>query len=191
MQAKDNYLVIDIETAPWFAKEYAAIWPKSKKKPGIHAIVSQVVCVGLREHGQTSMIAPPEFPSEKKVLEWLQGILKEHQNSDIVGFNIKNFDFPFLQVRAAKYGLKLDLPDKRSVRGKDLFESLGGKWQTDVSSCSLTELAWFLYGECKKTDGGDVAGWWAEKNYDAIKGHCAEDVELTDRIYQDFRGKLW
>jgi DNA polymerase elongation subunit (family B) len=183
-----SYLVLDIESAPWMADEYAAIWPKSKKRAGLHAIISQVVCVGLRESGQTSMIAPPEFTSEKKVLEWVQVVLREHKNSDIVGYNTKNFDFPFLQIRAAKYGIKLDLPDKRALRNKDIFEAMGGKWATDVSSCSLSELAFLLYAEGKKTDGGDVARWWSEKNYEAIKRHCAEDVELTDRVYNDLKG---
>lgn len=191
MQDKDNYLVIDIESAPWYAQEYATIWPKSKKRAGIHAIISQVVCVGLRENGQTSMIAPPEFSSEKKVLEWLQKVLKDHQNSDIVGFNTENFDFPFLQVRAVKYGLSLKLPEKRSGRSRDIFAALGGKWATDVSACSLSELGWLLYGEAKKTDGSDVAKWWAAKDYEAIKGHCQEDLELTDRIFQDLREALW
>lgn len=186
-----THLVIDIETTPWQPVEYARIWPKSKKKPGIHAICSQVVCIGLRENGHSSTIAPPEFASEKACLEWFGKVLREHRNHDLVGFNSKTFDFPILQLRAMKYGIKLDLPDKRSLRNRDIFDALGGKWATDVSSCSLSELAYLLYGEGKKTDGKDVAAWWLQKDYEAIKSHCIEDIELTDRIYQDLKEVLW
>jgi DNA polymerase elongation subunit (family B) len=186
-----NHIVIDIETAPDRAGEYARLWPKSKKKQGIHAIISQVVCIGLSVNGEKpEAIDRIDYESEKALLLSLSEKLNALKPT-IIGYNSKGFDLPILQLRAAKAGIKLDLPDKRSPRCIDLYEHLGGKWQTDTSACSLSELAWFLYGTPKTSGGEEVAAWWAKKDLQSIREHCLADVELTNRIYKDYRGVLW
>lgn len=187
-------LIIDIETVPHRYVEYRESFPKSKKKPGLHAIISEVVAIGLVDGMQPSVLSQSkqgEFQSEAELLDWVAKALKEHQNDPIIGFNIKNFDLPLLQLRAAKYGIKLDIPDRHSKRIIDIYEALGGKWATDISACSLSELAWFLYGTPKQSSGADVAEMWAKGDIAGIRGHCLEDVTLTSKIYKDFLGVLW
>lgn len=200
-------IVIDIETTPDRASEYAKLWPKSKKKPGIHAILSQVVCIGIAVNGKKpEAIDRLYYDTERDMFVALAELLEgtKHPWSmppdilpvkcidpTLIGFNIKTFDLPILQLRAAKAGIKLNLPDKRSPRCIDLFDLLGGKWQTDTSACSLSELAWFLYGTPKTSSGGDVATWWAKGDLQSIREHCLADVELTGKIYQDYMGVLW
>lgn len=184
-------LIIDIETAPNWYEEYRAAFPKSKKRPGLHAIISQVVCIGLHDGIEPSCIGVDEFDTEQAMLEWFSGILREHKNDPLVGFNIKNFDLPLLQLRAAKYGIKLEIPDRHSKRIIDIYEALGGKWATDISACSLSELAWFLYGQPKQSSGADVAEMWAKGDIAGIREHCLEDIMQTSKIYQDFQGVLW
>jgi len=182
---------MDIETAPYRTDEYASAFPKSKKKPGLHAIVSQVVAVGLCVDGHPSVIGWSEFGSEKAILERLAIALQQSSNYNMVGFNIRKFDIPVLRTRAVKYGLRLDLPNERSPRLTDIYEAMGGKWAADVSSCTLSELGWHLYGQGKATDGGDVARWFASGEFEKIEAHCLEDIVLTDRVFRDFRGALW
>ncbi len=197
-------LIIDIETAPHRFNDYHAAFPKSKKKPGLHAIISEVVAIGFVDGVQPSVLSrgleqaiesktdPCGLTdSEHALLSWLASALREHKNDPLVGYNIKNFDIPFLQIRAAKYGIKLDFPDRRSPRIIDIYDCCGGKWQGDVSSCSLSELGWFLYGQPKQSSGADVAEMWAKGDIAGIRGHCLEDILLTSKIYQDFRGVLW
>ena len=132
-----------------------------------------------------------DFETEPDLLEWFARVLREHKNAPLVGYNIKNFDIPFLQLRAAKHGIKLEFPDRRSQRIVDIYDCLGGKWQSDVSSCSLSELGWALYGEGKATDGSSVAEWWAAGDINSIREHCLEDCILCNRIYNDLKGVLW
>lgn len=186
-----NYLVVDIETAPDRHEEYAAHWPKSKKKPSLHAIISQVVCIGLSDNGQKSVIDRQEHDSEKDMLRWFNDVLREHKNDDFVTFNGKAFDCPFLQIRAAKYGIHMALPDKRALRNKDIYEAIGGKWQSEVSSCSLSELTWFLFGAGKDHNGGEVADWWEKGELATIAKYCLSDVEWTERIYRDYGSAWW
>ena len=183
----NNILVFDIESAADRYEEYRGVFPKSKKKPGIHAIISRVVAIGYDLGGYQKVI----MGEEEAILKEFADLLNEHRTATLVGYNIKNFDIPLLQLRAAKYGIKLYLPDRRSQRICDLFDILGGKWQTDVSACSLSELHWFLYGAGKQTNGCDIAKMWEDHDLEGIHFHCLEDIEITSRIYNDFKGPLW
>ena len=180
-------IIFDIETIPDRLSEYNQAFPKSKKKAGIHAIISRVVAIGYDLGGYQKVI----MGEEEEILGEFADLLNEHRTATLVGFNIKNFDIPLIRLRAAKYGIKLYLPDRRSQRICDLFDVLGGKWQTDVSACSLSELHWFLYGAGKQTNGCDIAQMWEDNDLESIRAHCSEDVEITSRIYNDFRGQLW
>lgn len=178
-----NPLIFDIETVPDRFDDYSQAFPKSKKKPGLHAIISRVVAIGYEVDGHRKAIAG----DEPAMMGEFDDLLKEHRTSTIVGFNIKNFDIPVLRMRAAKHGIKLDFPDRRSQRICDLFEILGGKWQTDVSACSLRELIWYFYGETASThSGADVAEMWKRGDMAGICDHCLEDVEFLRRLYDDF-----
>ena len=119
-------LIIDIETVPHRSAEYHEYFPKSKKKPGLHAIISEVVCVGVvGTDGRACVLSQNDSnpQNEHGLLNWLAGILKVTGDCPLLcGFNIKNFDLPLLQLRAAKYGIKLDIPDRHSKRIIDLYE---------------------------------------------------------------------
>jgi predicted PolB exonuclease-like 3'-5' exonuclease len=180
-------IIFDIETIPDRLTEYNQAFPKSKKKAGIHAIISRVVAVGYDLGGYRKVI----MGEEEEILGEFADLLNEHRTATLVGFNVKNFDIPLLQLRAARYGIKLCLPDRRSQRICDLFDILGGKWQTDVSACSLSELHWFLYGAGKQSNGCDIAKMWEDHDLEGIRAHCAEDCQITFDIYNDFKGVLW
>lgn len=182
-----DYLVLDIETSPNRAVEYKQHFPDSKKKPGLHAIISEVVCIGLSFSGERTVILDRQnHDSEKSLLESLRDILNTHRGERFVTFNGKQFDTQILKIRAMKHGIRMPLPEQRSPLHVDLYDILGGKWQSDVSSCSLRELIWMMYGEVASTEGGNqVATWYADGELVKIAEHCEEDVRYTARLYQD------
>ena len=182
-----NPIIFDIETISDREEEYRLAFPKSKKRGGIHAIISRVVAIGYQLGGYQNVI----MGDEKEILTEFANLLQDHRGGTLVGFNVKNFDIPVLSLRAAKHGIKMDLPNRRSQRILDLFEALGGKWQTDTSACSLSELHWYLYGTGKQTNGSDIAQMWADGDLEGIRVHCAEDCAITSKIYNDFQGVLW
>ncbi len=188
-------IVIDIETAPHKAEEYKANWPASKKKPGLHALISEVCCIGIYEleSNHASVISRSNMASEEEILSWACKLFRERRNDTIVTYNGKAFDAPILGLRASLYGIPLNkyLPDKRSQRHKDLYDILGGKWATDISSCSLSELAWCLLGTPKSSNGSDVAKWFSEGDYEKIDNHCLEDIKITTEIYNKLKGIYW
>ena len=109
-------IIFDIETIPDRLTEYNQAFPKSKKKAGIHAIISRVVAIGYDLGGYRKVI----MGEEEEILGEFADLLNEHRTATLVGFNIKNFDIPLIRLRAAKYGIKLYLPDRRSQRICDL-----------------------------------------------------------------------
>jgi len=184
--------VIDIESAPWNYEDYKEQFESSKKKPGLHAIISQIVCIGIHEieSNHSSVISLSNCDTETAILDAFTIAMKGRKADTMITFNGKAFDVPVLAIRAAKHGIPLKkcLPDNRSPRHIDIYADwLGGKWQSDIASCSLDELSWTLYGECKKSNGNQVAKWFSEGDYDAIDRHCLDDIKLTARIYNDLK----
>lgn len=187
--------VIDIETAPWNYEDYKEQFENSKKKPGLHAIISQVACIGIHEidTNHSSVLSLTEFDSEASILEWFYNLIKARKNDTLVSFNGKAFDLPVLGLRAAKHGIPLKrcLPENRSIRHVDIYDAIGGKWQSDISSCSLSELAWLILGTPKESNGADVAIWFSEGEYEKIDRHCLNDVKITGELYKRLKGVYW
>ena len=54
---------------------------------------------------------------------------------------------------------------------------------------SLDALAWILLGKRKTMTGADVAGLWADGEYDRIAQYNVEDVETTRAVHKILCGK--
>lgn len=194
MMDEDSYMVFDIETVPDVRyEEYTRMFPKSKKRPGLHAFLSRVVAIGVATANEkTCVVADGDFVSERDLIEWFNRKCTSCPDARLVGYNIKNFDIPFLRTRAALLGASCSLPHRNSARIVDIYDLMGGKWQTDVSSGSLSELSWYLFGKPKDTgDGNQVATWFANGDMDRICEHCQEDIEICEKLYRSYKGILF
>lgn len=201
-------IILDIETIPsptW--PDYQAQHAKTKKRPGIHALVSEVACVGTMEFDDSHEdIKVFQCLSEDKsncevtiltdVYEYLAS-LNSPARVKFVTFNGFLFDFPFLRVRGmvrnVPIGSVLPREDKKYPASNhlDLLASFGGKWQTDVSAGSLDDMLWALTGKGKDTQGDSVAKWYEEGNHEAIAGHCTEDLHATRTLLNRMRGNYF
>ncbi len=72
------------------------------------------------------------------------------EGKTLVSFNGKRFDWPFIEGRALRHGLKIPMPRAHF----DLLHLARSKWKLQVPNCRLQTLEYFLCGRSRE---GDVA----------------------------------
>jgi len=77
------------------------------------------------------------FDSEKTMLEKLIQTIRERKIDVVVGYNSDNFDFPYIEDRAKKFGLKLDIgidgeEVKSERRGMNMGARVKGRPHVDL-----------------------------------------------------------
>ena len=95
-------MVLDIETIPFKFDEYKSMNPATKKKAGLHDLISQVVCAGVMVDGKKKIFIDK---SEQVVLTKLYdcfdiglNLTKNYASTCIIGYNTIDFDFSMLKV---------------------------------------------------------------------------------------------
>jgi DNA polymerase elongation subunit (family B) len=160
-------------------KKSARVKSKADKK-GLHFLTGRIVCVAVKPIGKEPLIFHGE---EGVLLRELHEYLSARHPSTIVGFNIMEFDVPFIRARGMLYGLDFSglLPvDKFNKSHIDLYNVLGGKWSLN---CKLSEYAWFFSIPGAYGDGSDVERLYREGKLLEIYKHCAADVSITEGLF--------
>ena len=114
---KFEYFILDIETCPIDVENYEQQDEEDRKKL-LNPIDSEIVAIGIRYDGKNTIIMKNEDDSDEKgdygnnaaesnekqmLIEFWNEWKKLHEkniNIKTVGFNITNFDIPFLVVRS-------------------------------------------------------------------------------------------
>lgn len=157
--------------------------PKLKsEKPGLHWATGRVACIGLKEGGKPAMCIMES--TEEKTLWRAYEILKDLHPFKIITFNGHSFDFPFLIVRAAKYGIPMSsyLTMNRYDRNHvDIYDVMGNKFTTNGRLAEYAHV--FDCFEKIYDSGANVEELWNAGKFDDIAKHCIGDVEVTEIIY--------
>lgn len=170
----------DPDTTPekWW-EEKAAFYPE----------FSKIVCVSmLREDIDLVNIASFYGKDEIKLLYDVAGTIKKYAGMPIGGFNIKNFDLPFLCKRMMVTGV--DIPQKINSAGLKPWEithiDLMEMWRFGAFNmqASLDMACFALDIESPKTemDGSKVADAFFDGRYDDIAAYCEQDVISTYKL---------
>lgn len=150
-------------------------------RPGLHWLVGKLVCVGLKPIGKPAEMYCNE--DEELVLTMLYEGLLEKRPIDLITFNGKAFDIPFINMRGLVHGLDFThmLPnDRYSKMHLDLFETIGGKWN---SNARLSELCWMFGIDCIEGEGNQMQKLYDQGDLEGIVNHCRGDVEATEQLY--------
>ena len=177
-----TYLIIDIETVPSDREKFESAETEEGKKKLLNPIDSQIVAIGLKQGPKTTLLykAP-----EKELLEsfWseIRQFKKQHSNGQLVGFNIKNFDLPFLVTRSFVHDIVIEPFLLKSV--VDLREKLSAFKYGNVRG-TLKEFGGFLgIAEAQMTGANVAEKYWAGQ-IDDIKNYLEKDLEITDSVYK-------
>jgi uncharacterized protein YprB with RNaseH-like and TPR domain len=174
------YLVVDIETCPIELDKYLTLNEEERKKY-LNPIDSKIIALGIRSNKENKIFLSE---NEKEILEnfWIEWstIRKGNPSIPVVGFNINNFDMPFIVARSfinnvviSPFTLKqiVDLRDK--INAYKYGEARG----------KLKEYAKLLGIEILDVDGSDVAQLCKNKEYEKLGEYLCKDLEITDALY--------
>lgn len=203
----DNRILrFDIETCPevtteveWATYPKRQCWEKKAetnpeidgsfksylKKAWIYPEFSKVVCVSFKVDDHVNTIISQ---NERAVLSPAFEVFK-NWNGKLGGFNIYNFDIPFLRKRGIINGfqppMKLCIADIKPREMWDNIVDVMQIWKQTSFACSLDLLSQTLLWDSPKSDGaGDmVASAYRSLNFDWIKKYCEWDVDFTIRCY--------
>jgi DNA polymerase elongation subunit (family B) len=154
---------------------------KSKSElKGLHYLTGKIVCIALKPMGKEPLIFHGE---EEVMLRELHEYLSARFPYTLCGYNIMEFDVPFIRMRGLKYGIDFSglLPlDKFNKQHVDLYVVLGGKWGL---TARLSELAWYFDIPGAYGSGADVERLYRAGDLLEIYRHCGADVCVTEGLY--------
>jgi len=167
-------------------------------KAAVHPEFSRVVCLsfGMWENGQMKIKTLYE-ENEKDLINKIANLFHTAASRGYtpVGWNIKNFDLPWLYRKMLIYGIQIPTLINTfgvkpwELKSTDLKELWKGGSNLDVTF----EEACYSMGivNPKNTLGGDkVHSAWHDGEIDQIKKYCEEDVramiDMVQKIYNSY-----
>jgi hypothetical protein len=156
------------------------------QKQALDSLKGEICCIGYALDNDPAACFNGDEPT---ILATLNELLGDHKFHDpiFIGWNVRNFDLPWLWRKSLKYGFK---EIKHFFRDRqrnspfivDLMEVFATEWRDFVS---LNNAAKFLGLPVDDTfTGKDVYEAWKKKYFEAISGHCLQDINLTREIYR-------
>ena len=99
----------------------------------------------------------------------------------VIGFNIFNFDLPYLLIRSFKHGV--EMPD---IRGKTIDLRFVLSYGNKYKNGKLEDYSTLFLGEKgkKTSNGSNVEGLWNSQKFQELKDYCRHDIFLTNKIYE-------
>lgn len=203
-------VVFDIETAPLPESELQGMMPEfsapsnwkdpdkikahieeQKKKwveeAALSALTGRVLAIGVLIGDEFICIADPA--PEAQILHefWDMMQLGGGLLSHMVGFNIFQFDLPFLIRRSWKMGVTVPLGIRRGRYWGDQITDLRDVWQCGdrQAHVSLDSIAKHLDVGAKTGSGADFSKLWAIEREKAM-AYLKNDLELTAAIAKKF-----
>ena len=176
------YFVLDIETVPVDKGAYLDAENDQERKKLLNPIDSKIIAIGLKKNGQKAVLLQGE--NEKEMIQkfWreLKGFRKGGSDK-LIGFNIKEFDLPFLVTRSFILDVEIvpfvlkDVVDLREKVSAYKYGKTRGK---------LKEYADFLNIEKTGMEGEDVAEEYWAGNIKKILEYLEKDLEITEAMYE-------
>jgi DNA polymerase elongation subunit (family B) len=176
----ENYFVIDIETAPLLPFEEYERLEEEKQQKLMNPIDSKIIAAGIRYNKEDYVFFGED---EREILKnfWNQwrSIVQGQRTVKIVGFNILNFDIPFLVTKSCIHNVPLSPFVLKDV--VDLREKVHA-YRYGKNRGTLKEFASALGITLLDVDGSDVARLYHQKDFETITTYLKKDLEITEAL---------
>ncbi|MEM3373323.1 MAG: ribonuclease H-like domain-containing protein [Candidatus Anstonellales archaeon] len=178
-----DYLVIDIETVPLIDyKTYERLEEEDKLRL-INPIDSKLIALGILERTKKYIYLEKDSSEEemlKNFWKFIEDRLDSNNNLLVVGFNILQFDLPFLITRSFIKNVKVVKLSSKSIC--DIKERLSFTRKGNVRG-KLKELANLIGIETLNIDGKDIIKFYQENDWETISRYLEKDLEITEKLF--------
>lgn len=199
-----NILVFDIETAPLPAEELERVKPKFTPKANLkkeetikkdleeqeqkwiesaalNAITGKVLAIGYQINNQPTCIIDGKG-DEAEILKTFWELVRQQRECIFVGFNIGEFDIPFLIRRSHKHDITPVFYYVKRVRGylPRVFDARDdwalGEWK---ASGTLGQISAMMGGKSKLDGAGKLFYRLWQEDRKAAVAYIERDIEMT------------
>lgn len=178
-----DFFYVDVETVPNDKAAYLSLSEEARKKL-LNPIDSHIIAIGIKKNGSEAVILSGE--DEKGILGQFWSILSDRKKENVpfrlVGFNIKDFDLPFLVTRSflnevpiQPFVLK-DVVDVRELLSAFKYGHTRGKLKEYAALLGMPIL--------EDMDGSRVAEHYFSGQMGKIEEYLRKDLEITETMHQ-------
>lgn len=171
-------VIIDIETVPIRLDDYMQL-PEEEQLKKLNPIDSKIIAIGIKHKGETIILSKGP---EKGILEefWKIWSQKVSVESPALGFNIKQFDLPFIVARSFIQNVKVvPFVMKNVIELRDQINA----FRYGATRGKLKEFAEIIGMPNTGLDGSDVARLFFSQQYDKIDEYLGNDLDITEKLY--------
>jgi uncharacterized protein YprB with RNaseH-like and TPR domain len=176
-----NAMIVDIETCPIDLNKAKLLDDEDKLKL-LNPIDSKIVAIGIRYNSENSIF---QSENEVEILEkfWLKwkSIRQGSSIIPVVGFNIVQFDIPFIVSRSFINNITISPFTIKEII--DLREKINA-YRYGKSRGKLKEFAQLIGMTPLEIDGSQVMELCINKDYEKLKQYLEKDLEITEKIFE-------
>ncbi|MBM3282579.1 MAG: hypothetical protein FJY86_04560 [Candidatus Diapherotrites archaeon] len=179
-----DYFYVDIETVPLDKEKYLSLDEEERKKL-LNPIDSRIVAIGVKKNTLVESILQGE--DEASLLREFWSLLERKTGPNalpyrIVGFNIKDFDLPFLVTRSFILNVPIvpfllkDVIDIREQISAYKYGPTRGKLKEFAALLNIPTL--------NEMDGSQVAERYWNQEHEKIREYLRKDLEITQKMHE-------
>ena len=176
----EDYFIVHIETCPVDMDFYRKLDDEAQKKL-MNPVDSKIVAIGIRHKGQ-NLVSMEK--SEKDMLrdfwaEWEN--ISKGKDVQVVGFNITNFDLPFITARSFIHDVPISPFMLKNVI--DLRDKINA-YRYGPTRGKLSEYAMMMGMPSEEVETINLC---LTKDFDKLKNQLVRDLQLIDVLYDKAR----
>ena len=146
---------------------------------GLDSLEHRIIAIGFSKTYASYVVIDED---EKFLIEEFLSHL--HDGVVLVGYNITNFDIPFITARAVKHGLYDEIAIIREVYRIDLMPLVKRYLLTRDRYVRLKDICEFLGIHVEDpVDGSQVPELWKKGDKETIRKHCFADLERLSKLF--------
>lgn len=172
----NDYFIIHIRTCPDDIDFYKKLDEEDRKKL-LNPLDSKIVAIGIRHRGQNLVSIEK---TEKEMLRdfWSEWDRIHKENAEVVGFNIVNFDLPFITARSFIHDVPISPFMLKNI--VDLRDKINA-YRWGPTRGRLAEYAQLMGDSIPEED---VVTLCTAKDFEQLRRNLAHDLDVIDALYQ-------